>query len=238
MPPLKLIAYELYPDHNTPIRPAPRDRQWMDETAKKYAYRCLPMVIANQHGWEILSPQHIRATWDAGTGLEAITIEILEGDSRPLWSSHFGSGILTCSLPYLFKTPENWNLMVRGPVNSPKDGIMALDGIVETDWAPSTFTMNWKFTTGCEVEFRIGEPICLIQPFQRGLLETFEPEIVPIESNVEFHQAYKDWSAGRGQFLKDLGALEPNAIRRGWEKDYFQGAQETKIDLPEFRRKD
>ena len=233
----KLIAYELYPDNSTSIRPAPRDRQWMDESHQKYAYRCLPMVMANQFGWEILSPQHIRATWDASPAKEAITIETLAGDGRPLWSSHFGAGILTCSIPYLFMTPENWNLMVRGPMNSPKDGIVALDGIVETDWSASTFTMNWKFTTGCEVEFRIGEPICLIQPFQRGMMETFEPEIIPIEQAPDVNQGYKDWSASRGQFIKDLVEQDPEAVKRAWEKDYFRGAQETKINLPEFRRK-
>ncbi|MBS0549737.1 MAG: hypothetical protein JSR24_18425 [Proteobacteria bacterium] len=234
----KLIAYEIHPNNGTQIRPAPRDRQWMDETAEKYAYRCLPLVMANQYGWEILSSQHIKATWDAGAGVEAITIEVLAGEGPTMWSSHFGSGILTCSLPYVFRTPENWNLMVRGPINSPKDGIMALDGIVETDWPASTFTMNWKFTTGGEVEFRIGEPICLIQPFQRGALEGFEAEIVPFERDAETLREYKEWADSRQQFLKDLKAQEPEALRRAWEKDYFRNAHETKLNLSEFRRKD
>ena len=36
--------------------------------------------------------------------------------------------------------------MVTGPFNQPKDAIQPLTAIVETDWAPFTFTMNWKFT--------------------------------------------------------------------------------------------
>jgi hypothetical protein len=233
----KLIAYELYPDNSTPLRPAPRDRAWMDKSHQKYAYRCLPMVIANQYGWEALSPQHIKATWDGGAGKEAIAIETLGGSGRPLWSSHFGGGVLTCSMPYLFKTPENWNMMVRGPANRPKNGIVALDGIVETDWSPSTFTMNWQFTAPCTIEFEVGEPVCLLQPFQRGVLETFEAEIVPVEQDAEMQREHKEWAEGRSQFLTDLSQQDPKAIQRGWEKDYFRGAQETKIDLADFRRR-
>ena len=36
--------------------------------------------------------------------------------------------------------------MVQGPINRPKDGIAALPGIIETDWSPYSFTMNWMFT--------------------------------------------------------------------------------------------
>ena len=43
-------------------------------------------------------------------------------------SSHFGYGILTWTLPYLFRTPPDWNLLARGPSNLPKDGIQALEG--------------------------------------------------------------------------------------------------------------
>src|SRR3712207_8402233 len=31
--------------------------------------------------------------------------------------SHFGSGILTWNLPFLFRTPPGYNLHVRGPAN-------------------------------------------------------------------------------------------------------------------------
>jgi Family of unknown function (DUF6065) len=44
----------------------------------------------------------------------------------------------------VFRTPPGCNLYVRGPANSPKDGIAALEGIIETDWSEATFTMNWS----------------------------------------------------------------------------------------------
>jgi hypothetical protein len=61
---MDLIAY-LHPGWAPLVRPAPATRPWRDDTPKAFAYRCLPLKIANGHGWEVLNP------W----GFEAITIK-------------------------------------------------------------------------------------------------------------------------------------------------------------------
>ena len=50
---MKLTAHVI-DGHTLDIRPAPRERDWMDRTAQHYAYRCLPLDMANGHGWELL----------------------------------------------------------------------------------------------------------------------------------------------------------------------------------------
>jgi hypothetical protein len=45
---------------------------------------------------------------------------------------------------YLFRTDPEWAVWCRGAPNSHKDGIVALDGLIETDWLPFFFTMNWR----------------------------------------------------------------------------------------------
>jgi uncharacterized protein DUF6065 len=75
-------------------------------------------------------------------------------------SSHFGSRILAFNLPFRFRTPLGYNLQVRGLASWPKDGAYPLEGILETDWTVSTFTMNWKLTRAeLPVAFEAGEPI-------------------------------------------------------------------------------
>ena len=118
--------------------------------------------------------------------------------------------------------------MVRGPTNSSKDGIVALDGIIETDWAHSTFTMNWRFTRACTVEFAIGEPICLFFPIQRGVLEMFRGEFRMLESNQEFENKFRDWSLSRDRFLSRLEKGKPEVVAQGWQKDYMQTAKDKK----------
>ena len=100
--------------------------------------------------------------------------------------SHFGSGVITFTVPFLFRTPPGINLWVKGPANWIKDGVQALEGVVETDWLASTFTMNWKMTRVCEwVRFEKGEPFCMLVPVPRGLIETLVPRAEPIVANPE-----------------------------------------------------
>ena len=224
----KLIAYQIYEDDFAPIRPAPRERRWMDDADRKFPYRCLPLVVANQYGWEILSTHHIRAIWDGTSGPEGLHVENLYGDGPLYCESHFGEGILTFQIPFLIKTPQGWNLMVRGPTNSPKDGIVALDGIVETDWSHSTFTMNWRFTRACAVEFALGEPICLFFPIQRGVLESFRGEFRMLEADPEFENKFREWFASRERFLSGIEKGKPEIVAQGWQKDYLRTAKDKR----------
>ncbi len=232
----KLIAYQINADDVAPIRPARRERKWMEDTDQRFVYRCLPLVVANQFGWEILCTHHVRITWDGSSRPEGIYVENLYGDGRLHCNSHFGAGVVSFLIPYLFRTPKDWNLLVRGPANSPKDGIAALEGIVETDWAYSTFTMNWRFTRACTVEFVVGEPICLIYPIQRGLLEMFEGEICMLATDPDLQKRYEEWSVSRERFLNGLRDKEPEAIKQGWQKDYSVSSKEKRPPISEFRR--
>jgi hypothetical protein len=52
---MDLICY-LQPGWASTIRPASATRDWMDRTQSSFAYRCLPLNVANSHGWESLAP--------------------------------------------------------------------------------------------------------------------------------------------------------------------------------------
>jgi hypothetical protein len=205
------------------IRPAPVDRAWMDATNERYAYRCLPLNIANAYGWEILCPSGFAAGWTGENNLEAILIGP-DADTTAPAISHFGYGVLTFHVPYLFRTEPGYDLMVTGPLNRPKDGIAPLTGIVETDWAPFTFTMNWLFTrSGSLLRFDKDEPFAHVFPIKRGELEAVRPEIRTLESEPELHAQYESWSASRGAFNADLHKEGSEAQALKWQKNYYKG---------------
>ena len=182
------------------------------------------MRIAAQAGWFVLNSNALRVTWNGGNHKSDIEIESLDGKEINFASSHFGSGILTWNLPFLFRTPSGYNLQVRGPANWPKDGACALEGIVETDWLESTFTMNWKLTrANLPVVFEADEPICMVVPQRRGALEAFEPEICEIGEEPALAEAYERWTESRGEFNRELGVAGSEAQKRGWQKDYVRG---------------
>lgn len=230
LPERNLTAYQIGV-MSAPIEPAPALRPWMGTAAK----RCLPLVIANQAGWFILNTSALRATWDGGLGTKALKVEYRDTDAYHVASSHFGDGIVTFHIPYLFKTSLGYNLLVRGPANSPKDGVSPLEGLVETDWANATFTMNWKLTRPGSVSFDVGEPICMIVPQQKGDLEGFDVAVLPLADAPDVEQEYKDWAESREAFLEELPIPGSGAAQMGWQKDYFEGAQK-KLTLNPFTK--
>ena len=237
-------AYRLA-DTDLSIVPAWAERDWMSSTRDRFAYRCLPLRIANQAGWFILNTQIVRVIWDGGSEQSSTRIHVGDAATSGSVVSHFGHGIITWHIPYLFRTPRGVNLRVRGPTNFCKDGIAPLDGIVETDWAVATFTMNWKITRpDHEISFAPGEPICMIVPEIRGLLERFEPEVKALDSDPELLESHQRWAASRGEFLAALKNPSSEATAARWEKHYFKGTSpdgsdaaehQTKVQLKPFR---
>jgi len=203
------------------VRPAPVTRRWMDEAPQGFAYRCLPLNIANAHGWEVLCPTGFEAVWNGGPRPADVEIRPLDNSGWPALA-HFGVGVVTFHLGYLVRTEPGYDLWVGGPANAPKDGIIPLTGIVETDWAPYAFTMNWRFTRpNVPIRFERGEPFCSFFPIPRALLEQVTPEIRDLESDPETQAAFTEWSEKRGKFLVDLPQPGSEAQRQGWQKDIF-----------------
>src|SRR5437763_14787948 len=75
-----LIAYQISEADSAPLRPAPRERKWMDNAYQKFPYRCLPLAVANQYGWEIMSTHHVRARWDGTSRPKGLCVEKLYGN--------------------------------------------------------------------------------------------------------------------------------------------------------------
>lgn len=194
----------------------------MDRTRDQYAYRCLPLAIANQHGWEVLADGTHEAIWNGGDGREDLDVSSSPAASPAV--SHFGHGILTFHINCILRTEPGVNLWVCGPVNRPKDGIAPLTGVIESDWMPYSFTMNWQFTRAdCRVRFEEGEPICCFFPIPRGFVEDIEPEIHALDSDPATRDALQAWSADRANLNSQIEKNLAVARERGWQKNYFQG---------------
>jgi hypothetical protein len=206
------------------LRPASASREWMDNTSESYAYRCLPLNIANAHGWAFHLKSDFVVHWNGGNAIEDITIKSDDKNISRTVQSIFGHGIITFHTHGLFQTEKGWNLMAGGPINNPKDGIAPLTGIIETDWSPFSFTMNWKFTrAGQWISFKKEDVFCQITPVQRGILEKFEPEFLPIESNPTLKEEHDLWGRARQKFNDDLKIEGSYAQGEKWQKSYYRG---------------
>lgn len=225
------------------IVPAARWRDWMEATSDRWANRCLPLLMANETGWSLLNPHGFTATWNGDKRDSAVRIDVDEPlPDHTVTASIFGYGIVTWSVPYLFRTDPGWNLLARGPANQPKDGVAPLEGLVETDWATATFTMNWKLTRpDLPVRFEAGEPFCTILPQRRYELERFEPRKARLPQNPELDAGFTAWQRSRDEiamlkFVSQYGTID-GFDPLAWEQDYFRGRNQDGVQAPEHQTK-
>jgi proline-specific peptidase len=204
----------------------------MDASPSRHPYRCLPLSMANVYGWTLLSPASFSVHWNGGPEASDIRFQSHDGFAQlgRYLQSNFADGIVTFHTGYIFRTEPGWDLLVTGPMNQPKDGISPLSGVVETDWLPYTFTMNWQMTRPGVVRFEKDEPFCQLVPVAKHVLEETQPEILDLESNPELTQDFRMWREERDWFRVSARAGNPEAMREGWQKFYFHG------ELPSGKR--
>jgi hypothetical protein len=231
----ELDCYREY-DNPPEIVPGRIERDWMDATTQHFAYRCTPLPIANSSGWEIVLPMSFSATWNGGPLPSDVTVASTDGDPRlaKVVGSVFGHGMLTFHPGYLFKTSPGWALSARGAPNTVKDGIVALEGLIETDWLPFPFTMNWRFTRMKTVRFRKGEPFCFLSLVPHAWLDDVQPRLRGLEDDKPLHAAYAAWRAGRVDFQSRVAQGDPEAIKQGWQRDYVHGREPTGAFTPSY----
>ena len=117
---------------------------------------------------------------------------------------------------------------------SVKDGAVALDGLVETDWLPFPFTMNWKFTRPGVIRFEAGEPFCFVTLAPHGLIDAVQPKLATLDDDPKLKAAYDEWSASRTDFGKRLAEREQSAVAEKWQRTYVQGRGGVEDGAPAY----
>ena len=216
-----------YPMGNRPpeIVPGQQSRRWMDAFHGRHPYKCLPLSMANTTGWELLSPWDVTIEWTGGPLQSDITFRFDRPvpDQDHFIQSHFAGGVVTFHPGYLFRTPPGWSMWVQGAPNHIKDGVQALTGLVETDWLPFPFTMNWMFTRPGRVRFEKGEPFCFITLMQDKPMAEFQPVVRSLARNEALRDQYEAWYRQRADFNARLVKQDPGAMREAWQRYYFKG---------------
>ncbi|MBM3522621.1 MAG: hypothetical protein FJX57_06665, partial [Alphaproteobacteria bacterium] len=234
--PARLKCYAIV-EQPCELVPAPPERAWMDAYANRHPYRCLPLNIANSHGWLVLCPIPLEVEWDGRPEIEGLTVRGLKPmpDGRPLdhfVRSNFGHGIVTLHTDYIFQTPPGWDLLCSGPFNAPKENAYPLSGIIETDWLPYPFTMNWRVMKPGRIRFDEGEAFCFIFPIPKQSLIDTQPEIHRLRDEPELFRQHEAFRTSREDFLKRMAAGDEGARKQGWQRYYFTGRHPdgTRVD--------
>ncbi|MEJ0019241.1 MAG: DUF6065 family protein [Acetobacteraceae bacterium] len=232
----RLEAFRLHP-HAPELVPSTADRTWMDAFNDRHAYRCLPLTIANAHCWEILAPGGFEISWNGRAAAEDLTVRPMDDWPATLpfedfARSNFARGIVTLHTGYLFRTPPGWNLLATGPFNEPRLGIWPLSGIMESDWLPYPFTMNWQMLAPGTVRFHKDEAFCAVMPLPKSYLPDWEVAIHDLADDPVLGAEQQTFQASRVQFLARMQSGDQEAIKQAWQRHYFVGRHPdgTKVD--------
>lgn len=223
----KLDCYALHRD-SPRIVPARVHRDWMDEFPDRHIYRCLPLAIANTFGWDMLCPAPLEIEWNGGQAIADVTVRALKPlpGGRPVahfCKSHFSQGTVTFHPDYVFRTDPGWALMATGPFNTVKDGALPMTGIIETDWLPYTFTMNWKLTRPGRILFEEDEPFCSILPVRMQPIVECQPQVRRLSDNPELSRQHEEFRCAREEFNARRAAGDDAARDEVWQRHYFVG---------------
>lgn len=184
-------------------------RDWMHDTNHKFAYKCLPMTIANKYGWNAVIPCGLTAEWNGGETIKDMIVTV-DDPEKYFVRSMFGHGILTFMPDFIIKTNQAISMMITGVPNYFKDGIAPMSGIVETDWLPYPFTMSYKFTKPGKVRFEKGEPIFSMFPISRGFIESFDIINTSLDNDQKFKEEYLNYEEMKASYFyqKETGFLK------------------------------
>ena len=234
---LSIIAHDVGAhEWGIEIETAPSQREWMTNT-KGHAYKCLPLVAANNLGWVLKCPSSFSAYWDGGSTPKSVRIITHSKKDPGYVSSHFGHGTLTFHPGYIFTTTKNHGLYVKGPTNLPdyqtKNGITPLEGLVETDWLQFSFTMNWKFTeTRKLITFYQDDIFCQFFPYPRSYVSQFETDTRLIEESEGFSKSVDQYREHRrlvNDAIEETREPAPNNVQMHYLKGKNLDGTKTSI---------
>lgn len=148
-------------------------RDWFS----KHAYYCLPLTIANQYGFVVVSNHEFTVEWNGGPGPADTKVEYIDkaDDTVQSINSHFGLGIITVQNGFILRTPEGVNLMTINPPNYFIDGLAHMTGVIECDNLRRDFTFNLKVTRpNFKIHVKKGDWIGCVIPTPRYFIDKFE----------------------------------------------------------------
>jgi hypothetical protein len=229
-------------EHPPQVRPARAKRQWMDDFPDRHAYRCLPLSIANAFGWEVLCPIPLEIRWNGGMAvedIEVIGLKELPGGAPVdhFCRSNFSRGIITFHLDYIIETEPDWGILATGPFNDPKPTATPLTGIVESDWLPYPFTMNWQLTKPGITRFDEDEPFCFFLPVPLRVLPDTKVQIHRLSDDQQLEARHNQFRDARDAFMQRVRAGDPDAIKEAWQRHYFVGRHPDGVLAPEHLNK-
>lgn len=205
--------------HQSPpeIKQSRLKRDWMDDTYRKHAYKCMPMTAANVNGWELILQQDVVVQWDGGNNPP----KVLEGeflDGRPVVIPSI-VGIISFTTGWVINTEEGYDTWISGSPNYFVDGAVPLTATIPSYWWPDEFNMNWKITKINEpVIFKAGSPFMFFNIYPNKLMPSVEFSVENLWDKKQLMESRQAYGNAKMEKLHNEPWTWMNGIRTGLDE--------------------
>lgn len=164
------------PGHKVKIEQTRVQRDWMDNTDDRHAYKCFPVSLANSIGYSISFLEDVEFIWDGISDSTDTHVKIIRGEE--LCGTGRGNATINFHCDIIFKTDEDVSMLSIVPPNHFIDGAMPFTSIISTSFHNETFPIAWKITRpNTNIIIPAGTPIATLIPISLKQLSTFELDL-------------------------------------------------------------
>lgn len=217
---MKIKVYKV-PNHPVSIKQTEIQRDWMDQTYDRHAYKCFPISLANTIGWSISFSEDIEFIWDGISDTTPNHIKIIKGER--LCSLGRANGTISFNTGLYFKTGKNISILSIVPPNYFIKGATPFTSIMSTSFYSDVFPVSWKITQPDElITIKAGTPVATIIPMSIAEVSSAELEIYDkefdesvLKEKKEYLEKFKEISKS-GEFSNFYrNATDHNNIKIG-----------------------
>lgn len=170
------------------VIPAERKRDWF----VPHTYKCLPVILANEHGWDIVANEDITFE-DVNDQLQV---------SGCLADPHFGMKTFTLPIGYTWKSPYNVHMLLMPVPNEYNRDWVPMSAIIETDSLKYPFFLTIKTLTKERTVIPAGTKLARVMPVTLADNPVFKVSAEPEDYRFEREANAAERDHGNGKWLR------------------------------------
>jgi hypothetical protein len=194
------------------IKPLSVQRDWMDNTHNRHAYRCFPVSLANMLGWTISFPEDIEFVWNGISDSLSSHVTILKGHEYV--STNRGNATISFNTGLTVRTDSNLSFLMMPVPNQFIDGAQSFTSIVSTSVLKAELPCAWHITK-CDDPILIPKntPISAFIPISIKDIESYEVNLY----SANFDQSHY-------KFMEEYGNVANEKVQSGEWSDFYRNA--------------
>ena len=179
--------------HRVKIEQTQVQRDWMDLTDGKHAYKCFPVSFSNSIGWSISFLDDIEFIWDGISDTSSDHVKVLRSGPN-ICDTRRGNATISFNSELTFETDKNTSILSIVPPNYFIDGAIPFTSIISTSFYPHPYPIAWRAIKSNEsIVIPSGTPVATLIPVSLGKMSEIELDIYdkPYDPNENINNEEK-----------------------------------------------